>query len=72
MSFFRRAGLSSKFDELDKNGDGQLSRKSVMKLISEETGMDEDECKSLVYSEDEDNDGSISKAEFIDLWSNLL
>ncbi len=61
--------LTKRFDELDTNGDGKLSREYVIKILKEETNFDDDSCEKLVYDADDENDGSIQKEEFLGLWS---
>ncbi len=61
--------MSVRFDELDKNGDGKLSRSAVIKILEEETKYDTDTCTKMVYEADGENDGSIQKEEFLGLWT---
>ncbi len=61
--------LTKRFDELDKNGDGKLSRTAVIKILKEETKFDDDTCEKMVYDADEENDGNIQKEEFLGLWT---
>ena len=61
--------MLKKFEALDKDGDGKLEESAVVKLLAEETGMDEEDCKALVNKSDEGNDSTVTAEEFLNTWS---
>jgi len=68
-------GISAQrvFNDLDRDGNGSISKDELMKLIETDYGesMDMDALEMLMEQLDEDGDGSVDLAEFYDSLENL-
>ena len=64
--------IAACFDRLDKDGNGVLSPEEVISVIQEKMGFDENMARYLVQMFDQNQDGSLDKTEFIQLWENMF
>lgn len=68
-------GISAQrvFNDLDRDGNGSISKDELMKLLGTDYGesMDMDTLEMLMEQLDEDGDGSVDLAEFYDSLENL-
>lgn len=69
---FRKDTLLEKFNEMDTDGSGALKPDELVALLQEECALEEKHARSLVDDFDNNKDGSVSKAEFLDTWSKLF
>jgi Ca2+-binding EF-hand superfamily protein len=60
------------FNQLDKDGNGVLSPEEVIAVIQEKMGFDENMARYLVQMFDQNQDGSLDKGEFVQLWSTMF
>jgi len=64
--------ITTCFDQLDKDGNGVLSPEEVATIIQEKMGFDENMARHLVQMFDQNQDGSLDKAEFMQLWTSMF
>ena len=69
---YRNDEIQARFDQLDKDGNGVLSPEEVVTVIREMMGFDEPMAISLMQMFDQNQDGSLDKTEFMQLWSNMF
>jgi Ca2+-binding EF-hand superfamily protein len=72
FSTFRHEDLASRFDQMDKDGNGILSPDEVTGVIRELMGYDEKTARYFVTMFDKNQDGSLDKAEFIHMWTDMF
>lgn len=72
MSVYRNEEMTLRFDQLDKDGNGVLSPEEVVSVIRDMMGFDEQRARSLIQMFDQNQDGSLDKTEFMQLWSNMF
>lgn len=64
--------IATCFNALDKDGNGVLSPEEVMAVIQEKMGFDENMARYLVQMFDQNQDGSLDKGEFVQLWAAMF
>ena len=64
--------IANCFDRLDKDGNGVLSPEEVVIIIQEKMGFDENMARYLVQMFDQNQDGSLDKTEFMQLWTSMF
>lgn len=64
--------MTNRFGQLDKDGNGVLSPDEVVNVIREMMGYNEQMAMSLMQMFDKNQDGSLDKTEFMQLWSNMF
>lgn len=65
--------MASRFDQLDKNGDGVLSPDEVTSVIQSMLGFDDPQmARKIIQMFDQNDDGSLDKTEFMQLWTNMF
>jgi len=64
--------IATCFNDLDKDGNGVLSPEEVMAVIQEKMGFDENMARYLVQMFDQNQDGSLDKGEFVQLWAAMF
>jgi len=64
--------ISTRFDELDKDGNGMLSQEEVTDVLQQLTGFDQSMARYLVDLFDINHDGHLDKTEFIQMWSSMF
>jgi len=64
--------IAAKFDELDKDGNGVLSPDEVVTVIQEYMGFDERMAHTMIQMFDQNQDGSLDKTEFMQLWTSMF
>jgi len=64
--------ISSRFDQIDKDGNGVLSRDEVATVIQELMGFDASMTDYLITMFDSNKDGQLDKTEFIQMWSGMF
>ena len=69
---FRNEDIAACFEELDKDGNGVLSPEEVTSVIQERMGFDDTMARYLVDMFDQNQDGSLDKTEFMQLWTNMF
>ena len=68
----RNEDIASCFEELDKDGNGVLSPEEVISVIQERLGFDDSMARYLVEMFDQNQDGSLDKTEFMQLWTSMF
>ena len=68
----RNEEITSRFAALDRDGNGVLSPEEVVNVIKEMMGFDEDRAVSLMQMFDQNQDGSLDKTEFMQLWASMF
>jgi len=69
---YRNEEIAACFDKLDKDHNGVLSPDEVISVIQEKMGFDENMAKYLVQMFDQNQDGSLDKTEFVQLWESMF
>jgi len=69
---FRNEDVAACFEELDKDGNGVLSPEEVISVIQERLGFDDTMSRYLVDMFDQNQDGSLDKTEFMQLWASMF
>jgi Ca2+-binding EF-hand superfamily protein len=69
---FRNEDIAACFDQLDKDGNGVLSPDEVAVIIRDRLGFDDSMARYLVQMFDQNQDGSLDKTEFIQLWTGMF
>jgi len=69
---FRHEDIAACFEELDKDGNGVLSPDEVVLVIQERLGFDDNMARYLVDMFDQNQDGSLDKTEFMQLWTSMF
>ena len=64
--------LTKRFDELDKDGNGVLSESELVTVIGEMMGVDQPRAVALMQMFDRNQDGSLDKTEFMQLWASMF
>lgn len=64
--------ITNQFAQLDKDGNGVLSPDEVLVIIKDMMGYDEQMAISLIQMFDKNQDGSLDKTEFMQLWANMF
>jgi len=72
ISFQSNEDMASRFDQLDVDGNGTLSHAELVAIIRGKLGLDEVNARSFVDMFDENHDGQIDKAEFVNMWSSMF
>lgn len=70
--FFSNEEISARFDQIDKNGDGVLSRDEVATVMKELMGFDASMADYLITMFDSNKDGQLDKTEFVQMWSGMF
>ena len=69
---FRSEEMEKIFNELDKDGSGDLEAEELMQTLQEACMLEPFMIRSLVEEYDVNKDGKVNRAEFNNLWSKLL
>lgn len=64
--------MAHRFDELDKDGNGVLTPDEVVHVIMDMMAIDEEMARWMVQMFDQNQDGSLDKAEFMQMWNNMF
>lgn len=64
--------MTQRFSQLDRDGNGVLSHEEVVSVIKDMMGYDDHMAASLMEMFDQNQDGGLDKAEFMQLWSNIF
>ena len=72
MVVYRNEEIAACFEELDKDGNGVLSPEEVVSVIAERLGFDDAMARYLVEMFDQNQDGSLDKTEFMQLWMSMF
>ena len=64
--------MSTRFKQLDKDGNGLLSPNEVSALLQQLMGFDRSMALYLVDMFDTNHDGHLDKTEFIQMWSSMF
>jgi len=64
--------ITSRFAQLDRDSNGVLSLEEVVNVIKEMMGFDEERAVSLMQMFDQNQDGSLDKTEFMQLWASMF
>ena len=72
ISFCSHEEIASKFDQLDKDGNGVLSPDEVVIVIQDMMGFDPAMARWMVQMFDQNQDGSLDKTEFMQLWTSMF
>ena len=70
--FYSHEEIAAKFDELDKDGNGVLSPDEVLGVIREYMGYDERMASCMIKMFDQNQDGSLDKTEFMNMWTSMF
>lgn len=71
-ALYRNEEMTQRFAQLDRDGNGVLSPEEVISVIKDMMGYDDQMAISLMEMFDQNQDGSLDKAEFMQLWSNIF
>ena len=69
---FRNEEITNRFAQLDRDGNGVLSPEEVVIVIKEMMGYNDQMAVSLMQIFDTNQDGSLDKTEFMQLWANMF
>ena len=69
---YRHEEIAERFDMLDKDGNGVLSPEEVVSVIRDMMGFDETMARWMVQMFDQNQDGSLDKSEFIEMWTSMF
>ena len=72
VTLCRNEDIAACFEELDKDGNGVLSPEEVISVIQERLGFDDSMARYLVEMFDQNQDGSLDKTEFMQLWTSMF
>ena len=72
VALCRNEDIAACFEELDKDGNGVLSPEEVISVIQERLGFDDSMARYLVEMFDQNQDGSLDKTEFMQLWTSMF
>ena len=72
MSVSRNDDIASCFDRLDVDGNGVLTPDEIAAILQERLGFDAEMARYTVDMFDVDKDGSLDKAEFMQLWTSMF
>ncbi len=72
MLFHRHEEFAKRFKEFDKDGNDLLSEDEVVGAIMETLGTDKESAVYMIKMFDQNQDGSLDKAEFVALWSSMF
>lgn len=64
--------ITSCFEQMDRDGNGVLSPEEIALVIQQKMGFDENMARHLVQMFDQNKDGSLDKAEFMQLWTSMF
>jgi len=64
--------ISTRFKQLDKDGNGMLSQEEVSAVLQQLMGFDKSMACYLVEMFDTNHDGHLDKTEFIQMWSGMF
>jgi len=64
--------VSSRFDQLDKDGNGFLSADEVAVVVQQLLGFDASMASSLIALFDTNKDNQLDKTEFIQMWREMF
>lgn len=64
--------IANKFDQLDKDGNGVLGPDEVVIVIQDMMGFDPTMARWMVQMFDQNQDGSLDKTEFMQLWTSMF
>ena len=69
---YRHEEIAARFDQLDVDKNGVLSPEEVVCVIKEMMGFDEKTARWMIQMFDQNQDGSLDKGEFMDLWTSMF
>jgi len=64
--------ISTRFKQLDKDGNGMLNQDEVSAVLQEMMGFDKSMACYLIEMFDTNHDGHLDKTEFIQMWSGVF
>ena len=64
--------ISARFDELDIDKNGVLSPEEVGGILQQTLGFDVETASCMVEMFDQNNDGSLDKKEFMQMWTSMF
>ena len=64
--------MAQRFDQLDKDGNGVLTPDEVVHVIKEFMGVDDAMAQWMVQMFDQNQDGSLDKTEFMQMWNSMF
>ena len=64
--------IAGRFDQLDTDKNGVLSPDEVVSVIKDMMGFDEATARWMVQMFDQNQDGSLDKGEFMELWTSMF
>lgn len=72
MYICRNDEMAQRFDQLDKDGNGVLTPDEVVHVIKEFMGVDDAMAQWMVQMFDQNQDGSLDKTEFMQMWNSMF
>ncbi len=64
--------MAARFDELDKDGNGVLTPDEVVYVVKDTMGVDDETARWMVHMFDQNQDGSLDKTEFMQMWNSMF
>lgn len=71
-SMLSQESIAARFDELDKDGNGVLTPDEVAGILKEMFGFDQETANCMVEMFDTNQDGSLDKKEFMQMWTSMF
>lgn len=68
----RHDEMAQRFDQLDKDGNGVLTPDEVVHVIKSMMGVDDEMARWMVQMFDQNQDGSLDKTEFMQMWNSMF
>ena len=69
---YRNEEVAANFEMLDADHNGVLSPDEVISVIEQKLGLDEKMARYLITMFDQNKDGNLDKAEFMNLWASMF
>ena len=64
--------ISTRFKQLDKDGNGMLNHEEVSAVLQQMMGFDKSMARYIIDMFDTNHDGHLDKTEFIQMWSGMF
>ena len=64
--------ISTRFKQLDKDGNGMLNHEEVSAVLQQMMGFDKSMARYIIEMFDTNHDGHLDKTEFIQMWSGMF